>query len=242
MFVVAGAGLGCLLLLGVLDLPGFGTSFHPYRDAAVPAAVSHVTANVISSVNFDLRGLDTLGEETILFASVLGAAVLLRPGEDEQEREAPRGGRLLDATRLFGYLLLPVTLAIGFTTVLHGALTPGGGFQGGVVLGTGVHLLYVAGSYRALDRVRPVQVLEFGEALGAGAFASFGIAAALASGAFLANVLPLGSFGDLFSSGSVLLLSCAVGIEVASGVIVLLAQFLRQTVVVEKDRGQDSDS
>jgi multicomponent Na+:H+ antiporter subunit B len=242
VFAVGGAAFVCLLLLAVLDLPHFGTTFHPYRDAAVPAAVAHATSNVVSSVNFDLRGLDTLGEETILLTSVLGVAVLLRPAEDEEEREPGGGGRLLEATRLFGYLFLPVTLAVGFTTVLHGHLTPGGGFQGGVVLGTGIHLLYVAGSYRALERVRPVHVLEFGEALGAGAFASFGIAAALASASFLGNILALGSFGELFSSGSVLLLSCAVGIEVASGVIVLLAQFLRQTVVVETDGGAEKQS
>jgi multicomponent Na+:H+ antiporter subunit B len=121
---------------------------------------------------------------------------------------------------------------VGLVTVAHGALTPGGGFQGGVVLGTGVHLLYVAGTYRALERIRPLPVFDFGEALGTGAFACFGIATALASGAFLANVLPLGSFGDLFSSGSVLLLSCAVGVEVASGVVVLLGAFLDQALAV----------
>ena len=68
-------------------------------------------------------------------------------------------------------------------------------------------------------------------------FACFGIATALAGGAFLANVLPLGSFGDLFSSGSVLLLSCAVGVEVASGVVVLLAAFLDQALAVHPARG-----
>jgi len=235
MFGVAGGGAVVLLLLGVLDLPHFGSSYHPYRDAAVPAAVRHVTSNVISSVNFDLRALDTLGEETILLASVIGAAVLLRPAADETTRESLSRGRLLEGTRLFGYLLLPVTVMIGFLTVAHGALTPGGGFQGGVVLGTGIHLLYVAGSYRALERLRPVSLMEYGESIGAGAFACFGVAGALASSAFLGNVLPLGSFGDLFSSGSVLLLSSAVGVEVASGVVVLLAAFLRQTIEIRPE-------
>ena len=61
----------------------------------------------------------------------------------------------------------------------------------------------------------------------------FGIAGAVVSASFLGNLLPLGTFGELFSSGSVLFLSIAVGVEVASGVIVLLAQFLRQTIEVE---------
>jgi multicomponent Na+:H+ antiporter subunit B len=232
VFLVAAAGVAAVLVLAVFGMPHFGTAVHPYRDAAVPAAVGHATANVISSINFDLRGLDTLGEETILLASVIGAAVLLRPADDEEERPPGGGGRVLDGTRVFGNMFLPVTLMIGFVTVAHGALTPGGGFQGGVVLGTGLHLLYVAGSYRALERLRPLPLFENGEALGAGAFACFGVATALAATAFLGNVLPLGTFGDLFSSGSVLLLSCAVGVEVASGVIVLLGAFLTQAIAV----------
>jgi multicomponent Na+:H+ antiporter subunit B len=232
MFALAGGGMAVVFLLGVLGLPHFGAGDHAYRDAAVPAAVRHVTPNVISSINFDLRGLDTLGEETIFMASVIGASVLLRPGDDEEERLPSPHGRVQETTRLLGYVFLPITLMVGLVTVAHGALTPGGGFQGGVVLGTGVHLLYVAGSYRALERIRPLPVFDLGEALGTGVFACFGIATALASGAFLANVLPLGSFGDLFSSGSVLLLSCAVGVEVASGVVVLLASFLDQALAV----------
>jgi multicomponent Na+:H+ antiporter subunit B len=242
MCAIAGSGVAVMLLLAVWGLPDFGTAVHPYRDAAVAAAVHHVTANVVSSVNFDLRGLDTLGEETIFLASVLGVAVLLRPAADETVRRPPEHGWILPSTRLAGYVFLPVTLAVGFTTVAHGALTPGGGFQGGVALGTGVHLLYVAGSYDALERVRPVWALEWGEAIGAGAFACFGIAGALASASFLGNVLPLGSFGDLYSSGGVLFLSAAVGVEVASGVVVLLAQFLRQAVEIVPRAEEDGDA
>lgn len=238
MFAVAGGAAAVLLVLGVLDLPHFGSSSHPYRNAAVAAAVKHVTSNVISSVNFDLRGLDTLGEETILLTSVIGASVLLRPADDETLRKPSRRGRLLEGTRLFGYVFLPITVMIGLLTIAHGAITPGGGFQGGVALGTGIHLLYVAGSYRALGRLRPVDLMEYGESIGAGAFACFGVAAALAGAGFLGNLLPLGSFGDLFSSGSVLLLSSAVGVEVASGVVVLLAAFLRQTIEI-RPKGED---
>jgi multicomponent Na+:H+ antiporter subunit B len=245
LFALAGGGTAVVLVLAVFGLPHFGSPSHPYRDAAVPAAVRQATSNVISSINFDLRGLDTLGEETIFLASVLGATVLLRPGDDEEERRPRFGGeRVLETTRLFGYLFLPVTLMVGLLTVAHGALTPGGGFQGGVVLGTGIHLLYVAGSYRALERVRPLPVFDYGEALGTGVFACYGIATALASGAFLANALPRGSVGELFSSGSVLLLSCAVGMEVASGVVILLAAFLNQALAVhpEPDAGTSDPS
>ncbi|GEL19085.1 MnhB domain-containing protein [Pseudonocardia asaccharolytica] len=236
LFLVAAAGVAALLVVAFLDLPPFGSPFHPYRDRAVAAAVAHATANVVGSVTFDQRGLDTLVEETILLGSVAGAAALLRPSKEERENTTvPEGGRVLEATKLTGYLLLPVTLLVGIDVVVHGHLTPGGGFQGGVLLGTAVHLLYLTGHYRALDRVRPLPVFDSGEALGAAAFAALGIAGIIAAGAFLGNILPFGTFGELLSAGTVPVFNIAVGVEVASGVIVLLAKFLEQALRVQRE-------
>ncbi|MFC5948689.1 MnhB domain-containing protein [Pseudonocardia lutea] len=235
VFAVAAAAVGVLLVVTVVGMPPFGNTFHPYRDAAVAAALAHGTANVVSGVNYDLRALDTLGEETILLGSVVGAAVLLRPGREERERtEVPEGGPPLQAVRLVGYLLLPVTLVLGLDLVAHGHLTPGGGFQGGVVLGTGLHLLYLAGGFRALERLRTFSPFEVGEAVGTTAFVAVGLAGLVAAGSFLANVLPLGTFGSLASGGIVSLLNVAVGLEVASGVVVLLGHFLDQALRVER--------
>jgi multicomponent Na+:H+ antiporter subunit B len=236
MFLAAGAGVAVLIVLAVTGLPSFGSSFHPYRDHAVAASVQHGSANVVSSINFDQRGLDTLGEESILLASVLGVTVLLRPARDETEARSLAGGRVLESTRLVGYLMLGITLMIGLDVISHGHLTPGGGFQGGVIVGTGIHLLYVAGSYPALQRARPVRAFEWGEAIGAGAFACLGVVAVFVGGSFLSDIIPNGSFGNLFSAGTVPLLNGAVGVEVASGTAVLLAKFLDQAILV-KPRG-----
>jgi multicomponent Na+:H+ antiporter subunit B len=141
---------------------------------------------------------------------------------------------VLDVVRLVGYVMLPVTLAIGADTVAHGQLTPGGGFQGGVVLATGLHVLYVSGTYQALDRLRPIGSLDVGEAVGAAAFGGMGIAGLAFGGAFLFNLLPKGTLGQLFSSGTVPLLNVAVGLEIACGMVVLLAQFLAQEITIVK--------
>lgn len=229
-----GAGLiAALYVIGVYGMPHFGSTFHPYRDRAVPAAVSHRTANVVSAVNFDQRAFDTLGEETIFFASVIGAAALLRPSKEEREQHSPsQGGHVMASTRFAGYVLLPVTLLVGFDVVAHGHLTPGGGFQGGVVLATGLHLLYVAGRYESLEHFRPVEKFEYGEVTGALAFAGLGFAGMAIGGSFLANVIPFGEFGQLLSAGTVEVFNVAVGIEVSCGVVVLLAHFLRQAILL----------
>lgn len=234
-FVVFGVGMAAVAVIGILailGLPAFGGSTHHYRDAAIPAAVGHATSNAISSINFDQRGFDTLGEETILLASVIVIAVVLRAASDESEERRVSKGRPLDSTVFGGLFLFPVTIIIGLDVVTHGHLTPGGGFQGGVVLGTGIHLLYVAGTYRMLERIRPVRPFEWTEAIGAGAFACLGISALILSAAFLANVIPFGSLGTLFSAGTVPLLNGVVGVEVASGVVVLLSKFFEQAITV----------
>jgi multicomponent Na+:H+ antiporter subunit B len=236
VFWLGVCGVGTVFVLAVLRMPEFGRLVHPYRDLSAPAAINRSAPNVVSALNFDQRGLDTLGEETILLGSVVGAASLLRPSPDERERLPGKEGRVLEATRLLGYVLLPVTLILAVDVVTHGHLTPGGGFQGGVVLATGVHLLYVAGSYRMLRRLRPLSWYELAEALAAGAFVLLGLTGLLLSGAFLANVLPRGTLGDLFSSGTVFVLNVAVGAEVASGIVVLLARFLAQALSVKEVR------
>ena len=237
LFLAGAAGTAALLGTAIAGMPAFGGSTHPYRDLAVPAAVRHATANVVSSVNFDQRAIDTLGEETILLGSVVGAAALLRPAEREEERRPAGGGRTLEATRLLGYLLLPVTLMVGMDLVAHGHLTPGGGFQGGVVLATGLHLLYLTGSYPALQRLRPAGAFDAGEGAGAAAFAGLGLAGTALTGFFLANVIPQGTFGRLLSAGTVPVLNAVVGLEVACGTAVLLTGFFAQEItVVRVDR------
>lgn len=240
-WAAAGTFLG-FYLAAVGHVPDFGTHLHPYRTRAVAAAIAHHTANVVSSVNFDQRALDTLIEETIMLASILGAVVLLRPAAGEEERRVPDMGRILDSTRLIGYVVLPFTIVIGLDIVVHGHLTPGGGFQGGVVLATGVHLLYVAGSFRAIERVRPLLIYRLLEAAGAAGFVVLGLAGMVISGGFLTNALAQGRFAQLFSAGTVPLLNGLVGVEIAAGVVVLLAAFLDQEILVRLDRDEGDEA
>ncbi|MEU9044265.1 MULTISPECIES: MnhB domain-containing protein [unclassified Kitasatospora] len=239
LFLAAAAVIAAFFIAACTGLPRFGSEAHPYGDRAVAAALAHRTANVVSSVNFDLRAFDTLGEESILFTTVLGATLLLRRARDEREKQ-PVPERVLPTTRLFGAVLLPVTLVVGAYVIAHGQLSPGGGFQGGVVLATALHLAYVAADYRVLQRVRPLTVLDIADSLAAASFTIVGFAALIAGGAFLKNDLPLGTFNTITSGGTVPVLNAAVGIEVASGLIVLLAHFLDQAVEITDPDGQET--
>lgn len=243
VFVVAAVGMAALLMWAFTDAPRFGISSHPYGDRAVQTALSErATANAIASVTFDQRGMDTMGEEFILFAAVLGACVLLRrepdefadPGVAEGARDRPAPGAGLEMTRLAGYVVLPFVVVVGIYVIAHGHLTPGGGFQGGIVLATALHLLYIAGDYPALRRLRSERAFEVSEAVAAAGYVVLGLVGVLVAGAFLYNMLPYGAVGQLASAGTVPLLNVAVGLEVGSAMVLLLAEFLEQTLILRR--------
>jgi len=237
VLLAGGAGLAALLVAACLDLPHFGGDRHPYGDRAVHASLARRTANTISSVNFDQRAFDTLGEMTILFSAVLGCVMLLRQTRDEH-RARPEPAEVALPVRRYALVVLPVALLSGLYVIAHGQLSPGGGFQGGVVAATALHLLYLGADYAALERIRPVGAYEVADALAASAYLVTGIAGLIGGTAFLANtLLPYGTFNTLSSGGTVPLLNAAIGMEVASAVVVLLARFLDQAVEIEEESG-----
>ncbi|MBO0810724.1 MAG: sodium:proton antiporter [Microlunatus sp.] len=232
MLIIGLAGTTVLLAAGLLGLPGFGGHRHPYRDRAMTAAHQQSNANAVSSVNFDQRALDTFGEETILVAAVLGVAALLRRLPEERPRRQPRHGRVLESTRWAAAVFLPLTVLIGADVVTHGAITPGGGFQGGAIAATGIHLLYLGGRYPLLQRIRPLPLFEVTEAAGLAAFLGVAVAGLAITGSFFSNFVPHGRLTQLTSSGTVPVLNAAVGVAVASGIVLLIAGFLDQTLAI----------
>jgi multicomponent Na+:H+ antiporter subunit B len=77
-------------------------------------------------------------------------------------------------------------------------------------------------------------MLEGTEALGAGAFVALAIGTLVATGATLRNALPLGTSGMLLSGGTIPVGNVAVGVEVAGALGLVLAEFLDQTLLEER--------
>ena len=239
VFLVTGPIIALVLFWGLCGLPRFGHHASPYGDAlnAVSVRERNVT-DVVTAVNFDYRGFDTLGEEFIFFAAVIGVVLILReqrdeyPGHVEDFATGHAVPPTSDAVRVLGLGLTPLTVLFGIDLITHGQLTPGGGFQGGVVLATAVLLIYLAGEYDDLHGLYRETILERAEALGAAAYIALGAVGLVVGDAFLQNVLPLGRARTVFSAGTVPLINLAVGIEIAAGFVILLTNFLHQTLVV----------
>jgi multicomponent Na+:H+ antiporter subunit B len=237
VFLVAGTALAALLIWGLAGLPDFGHYRGPYGDVLNRLSVpQRSTTDVVTAVNFDYRGFDTLGEEFILFASVVGVASLLRRlrGEHESEPDDDAAGRRAPDTslaiRAVGLGLVAPSVLIGLYIVGHGQLTPGGGFQGGVILATALLLTYLAGDYLTMRRVGPIGLIEGAEGAGAAGFAAIAVAGLVFAGAFFENWLPVGMPGQLLSAGTIPLDNLAVGLAVAGGFSFMLIEFLQQAL------------
>jgi multicomponent Na+:H+ antiporter subunit B len=227
LFATAASGLAALLLWSVAGLPDFGHYRHAYGRILNESAPSdrHVT-NVVASVVFDYRGFDTLGEEFILFAAVMGLALLLREIEERRPHSREEVGS--DALRLVGIGFAVALLVLGLYVVAHGYLTPGGGFQGGVVVASAFLLLYLAAGYRGFHVLSPRPGVDFVEGTGAGAYAVVGIASLLVGAAYLHNFGPLGTSGKLASGGSIPFLNVASALEVSAAFVLLYTEFLEE--------------
>lgn len=228
-----------VVTIGLVDLPALGQYRGPYGDIINHVALpERHTPQSVAAVTFDYRGFDTLGEEHILLAAVAGVVLLLRPQRSERQRP-PRDEasdrpllRTDDLLRGFGAVLFGGTLLVGAYIVLHGHLTPGGGFQGGVLLASAFFYVYLCSEYQAFHELAPTRVFELLESLGAGGFPLVGLAGLVAGAAFLQNFLPLGHVKSFFSTGTILLLNVLVGAEVWAGVILILSEFFHQTLEI----------
>jgi multicomponent Na+:H+ antiporter subunit B len=246
LFALSGLGLLAVLLIGLHGLPAFGHYHGIYGrlvNKIVPAE-RHAT-DIVTGLNFDVRAFDTLGEEFILFASVAGVALLLRHlrGEDG---DVDRAGGIEDhrfagastGLRLASLTLIPLLVALGGYVIVHGHLTPGGGFQGGVVLAAGPMAILLAGRYLTLKRLAPEWVLEALDSSGALAYALIGMGGLIFVGVYLKNFLPLGTQGKLLSAGMMPLNSIAVGLEVTGAFLLTWTEFLDQSLVNSREQAE----
>jgi multicomponent Na+:H+ antiporter subunit B len=236
IFLPALAVLAALLVWGYTGIRPFGDYAGPYGFVIdkVSIPLRHMD-NAVNATTYDIRGLDTMGEEFILFTAVIGVVLLLRDrgGEEEEKEEStePAEEIGLDLTRVFGTAAIGIALLIGFWLVAFGFVTPGGGFQGGVALASGTVLLYIVTSRREWSAVGREHILDPLEGLGAGGFVVIGLAPVFASLPFLTNFFGPGTTGTVYSAGSAAFVNWAAALEVAAANLVLFSEYIQEYLV-----------
>ncbi len=171
-------------------------------------------ANVVTAIIVTYRGLDTLGEVTVLFLTAAIVGLVLAQGRQQNsqgsQRKLPESGELLQTGSL---LLTPLILLLGVYVFVNGHLTPGGGFQGGAILASAILLMLLTDPLRHFSH-RLISVLESISGL---IFITIGVLGIIYAGGFLDNrILPTGTLGQLFSAGVIPIIYSFIGLKVGA--------------------------
>ncbi len=178
------------------------------------------TANAVTSVVTYFRGFDTLGEVTILFLSIFGIGLGLEGYKDKLNIFAYENRLLKTAVDT----LFPLIILFGFYVIIHGHLSPGGGFQGGVIIASAFLLMFLA---KNDDFALNHKIMGLIEALSGASFILIGLLGLLIMNRFFDNFLPLGTLGNLFSGGVIPLIYIFVGLKVSAEITALVEYFVR---------------
>ena len=166
--------------------------------------------NVVSTVVVNYRGLDTLGEVTVLFVASVSVGVLMARF---------KGSKLWNVSTTpihitAGRILFPLIWIFGAYIFVHGHLTPGGGFPGGAVIASGVLLLTLA--YK--DYLPSSKLITFSESISGSLYVLVGLIGLAIGGYFLYDFVyrtyGIGTIGTLISGGFIPIVYTIIGVKV----------------------------
>ena len=123
--------------------------------------------------------------------------------------------------------LVPYVLLFGLYLISYGHLSPGGGFQGGVVLASGIILLFLSHGVALAQRSFPEKRLSLMELVMIFLFLLLGLIGLVTGRSFLGNILPLGKAGEVPSAGFILLLNLIIGLKVGAGITIICFYLFR---------------
>jgi len=119
-------------------------------------------------------------------------------------------------------LLVGVIFIYGIYIILHGHLSPGGGFAGGAIIAGAMILLILAFGGKTMKLRKEEVESTLLESLAILLFLLMGIAVLfLGTKVFFSNYLPKGELGELISAGVIPLYNIAVGLEVAAALFTI---------------------
>ena len=227
---------GICLLIAAGDLPNWGDLHAPVH--AAESAQHYITQtyaettvpNLVTAVLADYRGYDTMFETVVVFIAGLAimAIVGMKPGWNTSlpKVEPADPGREDPIIRVTCRLLMPLILLFGLYVIAHGHHSPGGGFQGGVIIGAGMILLALAQELpNALLNMPLARILRL-STLGILIYSGVGLACLLLGNHFLdygilSKILPLTPEGA--RSISMLWVEIGVAFTVAIGMFSIYA-------------------
>ncbi len=160
--LAAATGIGILLISATADFPNWANPNSPASTHLSPFYITETipltgVPNIVTSVLADFRGFDTMFETAVIFVAGLAVVSILgRYGRRLRDYEPSPVGEdvahqspiIQAACRIF----VPFMQLFALYVVAHGHHSPGGGFQGGVILGASFILVAISYDLRVMQR------------------------------------------------------------------------------------------
>ena len=229
-----------LLLWTVNAMPRFGDADAPTNNEVSQRYIEQGleetgAVNIVAGMILDYRAFDTFGESCVLFVATCCVLILLRVDKDEDPRSRaiedmndrhyePGGDTILQWAARF---LVPLIIIFGIYVILNGHISPGGGFSGGAIIGSGMILYLTAFGFEKTRRFmndRTTKILT----VCALTFYCIAKSYSFFTGANgLHSIITPGTPGAILSAGLIVYLNICVGIVVACTMYTFYALFRR---------------
>lgn len=146
--------LGCILLFAANDFPSWADPTSPASTYVSPYYITNSiedtsVPNIVTSVLADYRGFDTMFETAVVFVAGIAVFLILRCCRKEDHTcelasLCPEIAKQSPIVTTVSRIMVPFMQLFALYVVAHGHHSPGGGFQGGVILGASFILLGVS--------------------------------------------------------------------------------------------------
>ena len=227
-----------LLVATVLNLPALGQIINPDNNEVSQRYIENGieetgAVNFVAGMILDYRAFDTFGESNVLFAATICVTVMLRisrkkgdggPSEEESGDRfyEPVNDTILQVLSVF---IFPIIMVFGIYVVLNGHISPGGGFSGGAVIGAGLILYLNAFGFEKTGRFFTAKTYKVTSIAALGTYAGCKLYSFYTGANGIESVIPLGTPGNILSSGLILILNICVGMVVAGTMYTFYAMF-----------------
>lgn len=236
--IVCCLALIMILLVAVSYLPPIGNADNPVNNEVAAKYIEDGmqdtgAVNIVTGMILDYRAFDTFGESNVLFIATCTVLILLRndkkkgrhSAEAEEKRDSfyePKADSILQKIT---FALFPIIVIFGIYVILNGHLSPGGGFSGGAIIGAGLILYLNAFGFEKIERFFTEKTYKW-ISFGSLTFYCLAKSYSFFTGAnHLESGIPLGTPGDIISSGLILPLNICVGLVVACTMYAFYALF-----------------
>lgn len=235
--------VGLILLIAVVDLPDWGDPDSPASIYLSPHFIQNSmletgAPNMVTAVLANYRGYDTMFEVVVVFCAALTIMFVLRRTYRKKEKTYKPRPEREDANIILQWaarILVPAMQIFALYVLVHGHHSPGGGFQGGVILGAGFILLALAYDLESVLKPFKENRLFMLCVLGVALYVGIGVGSLLLGG----NFMDYGVYADILGVSEVKAHYLGMlGIETGVTITVMVVMF---SVYADLASGGDMD-